>query len=227
MSTTVTREKPILFSGPMVRAILSGRKTMTRRVVKPQPPSVEAVQKKCGTDYHWMPPGRGVDYWRVAGPVWAVRELMGREPYLRCPYGKPGDERLWVRETWAHTNDYDGQVLIGKRTALYRADEETTIQPSRWRPSIFMPRWASRITLEITGVRVERLQDISHEDACAEGFDKSTAAPDDKALNGRTWGRLAFSQLWDKLNADRGYSWDSSPWVWVVSFRRAERGSGK
>lgn len=180
----------------MVRAILEGRKTQTRRVVKPQPPSIEAVHAKAGIGYHWHAPQRGIDHWRPIGPVWAVREFMGQEPELRCPYGQPGD-RLWVREAWRYGNwtedgdpfiEYaaDGACLLQRDfpeewterlndtwaalsdTSNYAIDHRAADR--RWRPSIHMPRWAGRIMLEVTGIRVQRLQDISEDDAKAEGL---------------------------------------------------------
>ena len=101
-------ERPILFSGAMVRAIMDGRKTQTRRVIKPQPPSVDAVRVMSGDGYHWLPPEPGIGAWRPAGAVWAVRDLMGQEPLLRCPYGQPGD-RLWVKENFRLRLDQDGK----------------------------------------------------------------------------------------------------------------------
>jgi len=178
------KERPILFSAPMVRAILDGRKTMTRRVVKPNPVSIPEAE--------------------VAHANWVIQNRV-------CPFGQPGD-RLWVRETWLsyrhlHKNGRDEALLI------YRADGEDLPKQARgtkWRPSIFMPRWASRITLEITAVRVERVQDIGDEDAEAEGLSWCNAAsPRDK-----------FQCLWNSLNLKRGYGWDANPWVWVISFKR-------
>jgi hypothetical protein len=172
------KERPILFSGDMVRALRSGRKTQTRRIVK------DRVNSDTG----------------------------------RCPYGKV-QEKLWVRETWA---DYLGEIV-------YRADEGLegigfAPESLKWKPSIFMPRSASRITLEITDIRVERLQDISEEDAIAEGImyedhysrryfdslaeDYSYKSPID-----------SYQSLWDSINGDK-HPWESNCWVWVISFRR-------
>jgi hypothetical protein len=201
------RELPILFSAPMVRAILEGRKTVTRRVVKPQPDFVPSP-------------------YRIGDALMAPG---GRPIY--CPYGWPGD-RLWVRETWAvqrhepclpHERDY--QDLISP-VICYRADGSTRrIQGDRStgvgvyhgaveknRVSIHMPRWASRITLEVTGVRVEWLNDISDDDAAAEGFVEEGS--------GREWktGRQRFGELWDLING--AGSWDANPMVWVVEFKR-------
>ena len=192
-------EHPILFSGPMVRAILDGRKTMTRRVIKDNCPFVTGAYFDEETE-RW--------YWTTG----AERERLPTDLCLgKCPYGQPGDQ-LWVRETWLsyrhlHKNGRDEALLI------YRADGEDLPKQARgtkWRPSIFMPRWASRITLEITAVRVERVQDIGDEDAEAEGLSWCNAAsPRDK-----------FQCLWNSLNLKRGYGWDANPWVWVISFKR-------
>ena len=166
-------ERPILFNGPMVRAILDGRKTMTRRIVK------------AGT----------------------------RDDWNACPYGVIGD-RLWVRETWRCFGGREYEYQQHQPSIIYRADDGPTHNEGGWRPSIFMPRWASRITLEITGVRVERLQDISEADAEAEGCTGDHRADRDSDA------AQEFRSLWNQINGKRA-SWDSNPWVWVVEFRRA------
>ncbi len=175
----MTCEKPILFSGEMVRAILDGRKTQTRRVVRREHiPFVHSL---------------------LAG--W----ISGRWSHLPLPYGRPGDQ-LWVRETWLE--DTVGNIR-------YRATERAVQDGNwKWRPSIFMPRWASRISLEVTAVRVERVRDISEEDARAEGVDSIVATDTYSSY------RMGFRKLWDSINAKRGYSWESNPWVWVVEFKR-------
>jgi len=133
-------ERPILFSGPMIRAILAGRKTQTRRVAKL---TGAGRVKEAGSHRNW--------------------HLADPDAVKACPYGTPGD-RLWVRETFCDT---------GCQRAVYRADTAVENWKYRiWRPSIYMPRWASRITLEITDVRLERLQDISEADAAAEGVEQ-------------------------------------------------------
>ena len=201
------RERPILFSGPMVRAILDGRKTQTRRVVKPQPESVDLDARKI------------VAY--TGGGALLQENLL-------CPFGGPRD-RLWVRETWApmcrtadpHCWCADDPARQKNHFVEYRADTndpypgEWPAEDARgyadapkWRPSIHMPRWASRLTLEVTGVRVQRLQQITATDVQAEGWRSST---DDALVPG-------FAQFWDSLNAARGYGWDANPWVWVVEF---------
>lgn len=155
----MSKARPIIFSGEMVRALLDGRKTMTRRVVKKQ----------------------------------------------HCPYGQPGD-LLWVRETWRQAQWKDG--------ILYRADKARSLgmdeysDRHKWKPSIFMPRKASRLTLEITDIRMERVQDITTDDAIAEGI---------KELQGGA--KVEFHNLWDSINAKRGYGWKANPRVWVVVFQ--------
>lgn len=220
MLQRTVKERPILMSGPMVRALLAGRKTQTRRVVKPQPP----------TDGRWMPwehserPG----YWFGYAPDGKVRNDVGAkldDCGWVCPYGSVGD-RLWVRETWSpdHRNFYPNFPIV------YRADNGVTIESVgrvyspevdawfafRWQPSIHMPRWASRLTLEITSVRVERLQDISEDDAIAEGVDAVSVA--DVPRQAAWTRRQDYARLWDHLNAKRGYPWASNPWVWVIGF---------
>jgi hypothetical protein len=225
----VVRERPILFRTPMVRAILAGKKTRTRRVMKPQPPSTEDVYRRAGHDYHLSDIGTP-GTWRPMGPVWAVRELLGSEPQWRCPYGVPGD-RLWVREAWSH----DAPDLASCRAAhedsmpglgygpYYRATE---VAPDtlRWIPSIHMPRWASRITLEVTSVRVERLHEISEADARAEGVDTCVVDPSPRGMRVKpkhySSERECFADLWREINgAD---SWDANPWVWVIGFQMIE-----
>lgn len=157
-------EHPIIFNNLMVRAILEGRKTQTRRVCKNQPPKMFDLSR----------------------------------------YGEAGD-RLWVRETFA--------LKSGK--PFYRADEEH--YDVRWRPAIFMPRWASRIMLEIVGVRIEMLQEICSADIVAEGF--TVFHPRSIAVEAG-WDKSAFGGLWDSINAKRGYSFASNPFVWVIEFSR-------
>lgn len=193
-------ERPIAFGGSMVRAILGGGKTQTRRIVDPQP-EARATVYPMPLDGEW--------YWQHkklhAGYLHTGRRAMERLMVPLCPYGKVGDH-LWVRETWrARAPDQDGCTID------YRADhwtEDPCDVP--WRPSIHMPRWASRITLEITDVRVERLQEISASDALAEGVTHST-------LNDP---RVEYRWLWESIYGTG--SWDANPWVWVVEFRRVQ-----
>lgn len=209
------REHPILFSGEMVHAILDGRKSVTRRVVKPQVPGMEMWAAKYPNCY----------------PGWAsnLKHEYGPTTAHFCPYGQPGD-RLWVREAWAIRADADNDKeaerwFLGRKSPTwYPADGET---PSgcaggmgKTRPSIHMPRWASRLTLEVTGVRVERLQDITEGQAVAEGVDTvSMEAVPRQATMSR---RADFKQLWDRLSAKRGFGWDKNPWVFVIEFKRVE-----
>ncbi len=174
-------ERPILFSGAMVRAILEGRKAQTRRILRRE---------------------------RQYGPFAFDDPRVARY----CPYGQPGD-RLWVRETWHLWGPPEHQTLA------FRADCADA-ENYTWRPSIFMPRWASRITLEITDVRVERVQAISHVDAIAEGaIDAELGAGD---LISGSYAVTNYAVLWDGINAKRGYSWSSNPWVWVLTFTRVQ-----
>jgi len=195
----VKKERPILFSGPMVRAILENRKTQTRRVVK------------CPI---WMT--KEVDMLNPASPH-HYGDVSTIKP---CPYGQPGDH-LWVRESW----NVSGLAFLRKprETAFaapsawkYQATDDGSWQRG-WRPSIHMPRWASRILLEIVSVRVERLQDISEEDALAEGVDFHCTDPTCLICHGFC-GIQCYRELWEKINGTG--SWDANPWVWVVEFKR-------
>lgn len=204
------KERPILFSAPMVRALRAGTKTQTRRVVKDR--HIDAAPPACF--FQWL-----------------------RE---RCPYGQTGD-RLWVRETWQHSNfplgPYDESC-----TVFYRADymddphgpdgeKSPEGRYRNWEPSIHMFRSASRILLEVTAVRVERLQDISAADAVAEGiardgdgYERFHADPD--APVGQSFTRnpvLAYRGLWESINGVG--AWDKNPWVWVIEFKRVEGGA--
>ncbi|WP_334034710.1 hypothetical protein [Burkholderia cepacia] len=221
------KERPILFSGPMVRAILEGRKTQTRRVVKHQPP--DDVASIIVSHYHPTIVDRHGE--QVPGD-----EIFGAysddgDWGCKSPFGEPGD-RLWVREAWQHSNHplgpYDADCLVHYRADYlddpHGPDGEKSPEGKyrTWRPSIHMPRAASRITLEITGVRVERLQSISESDARAEGV-----TIEDHHMRGYCAGEhlppsiRAFRDLWDGLDADRGQGWDANPWVWAIEFRRA------
>lgn len=197
MTTNKPKERPILFNAEMVRAILDGRKTQTRRIIKPQPVWDTAFTGKEGL---------------VLGEnVWSPDEYAN---YATCPYGQPGD-RLWVRETFA-------EGLCTDSTLAFRATHkpidlaEGWDEKIKWRPSIHMPRWASRITLEITGVRVERLQDISDKDARAEGA-SSVSFP---VTENQRSDIDRFRALWN-LTYGAG-AWGENPWVWVIEFKRVE-----
>ena len=230
------KERPILFSGPMVRALLAGSKTQTRRALRTQPPG-HVVDF---STFH-NPKGDGLAHFAF-DPV--KRELQ--DWFAVCPYGQPGD-RLWVRETWQgpllqeHEIDADPDWHYPSNLNQYKnpqhceyaADggpkpeytDADDVMRQGWRPSIHMPRWASRITLEITSVRVERLQDISEADSQAEG---ATPIPDhcdhvrlscaDIGCSGPQPYRVGFRSLWQSINGPA--SWDANPWVWAVEFRK-------
>jgi hypothetical protein len=230
MSTAIqtVKETPLLFQPDMVRATLEDRKNQTRRTR-----GLEKINADKGA---WRYDGVNINGDHLFFNVHAA--ISGHDPQdcaliIKCPYGKAGD-LLWGRETW-RVVEREPDMVDG---ILYAADKtfipiENTPEAAgrwviannngkhgdHWRPSIFLPRWASRITLEITDVRVERLQDITQEDIAAEGFRAYTpeASPQ---LHGIA--REQFAEGWNKINAKRGYSWDSNPWVWVISFKRIE-----
>jgi len=210
------KERPILFSGSMVRAILSGEKMQTRRIVRFHQIPATAEQK----DFHRMylecfQTNDGGFGFCTARLRRADRFVLAKNPGKQCPYGITGD-RLWVKETWQHDDgDCDNHKCGNPNHVRYREDEKDPDMFTGWRPSIFMQRWASRITLEITDVRVERVQDITDEDAIEEGVDRTnTSIP--------TYARQRYQKLWDSINAKRGFGWDVNPWVWVVAFRRLD-----
>ena len=220
-------ERPILFSAPMVRAILEGRKTQTRRAIKVPPDFV--------TDH-----GDPVRF-TPDDPKYGRLGVV-----MPCPYGQPGD-RLWVREAWrapVSLDDLSGKQIAEKcLDAGYRhpwcpmqfeangartsekdwrefGPHPSTTVPGRYRHARFMPRWASRITLEVTGVRVERLQDISAADCIAEGIEPAHTCD---ANEETSLVRAAYATLWESINGDG--SWDANPWVWVVEFPQVEQGA--
>lgn len=221
-------ERGIIFSAPMVRALLAGEKTQTRRLLKLQPPTPEQVRQIAGDGFHYFTDASTPGEFRVAGPVWAVRKLGGPER-LRCPYGVPGD-RLWVRETWRPTPP----DRIRAVTVHYAADRGMARfydVPRSWKypkaaangnvTPIHMPRWASRITLEITSVRVERLQAITSADIVAEGIPAVDYSVNDRPDALEAEQRDAFVKLWDSINGDVA-PWSSNPFLWVLGFRRVE-----
>ncbi|WP_121377745.1 hypothetical protein [Pseudomonas aeruginosa] len=215
MSAEKPRERPILFNDQMVRAILEGRKTATRRIAKPV---------------------KHPDLGNIYAPGALVLE---REPQhvidRACPYGQPGD-RLWVREAWQGPLISDEEQAANQSWwkdmtkfqnpghCAYRAsgDDNEYVDPDgyfhcKWKPSIHMPRWASRILLEITAVRVERLQDITRSGIRAEGLQcPPELCSDDVSPNYRDWYPAAWRELWESTGGD----WDANPWVWVVEFKR-------
>lgn len=205
----MTKERPILFSGAMVRALLEGKKTQTRRVVKDFAPFD-------------ITPSETQESLELLG--W--RELIPRHLVPPCPYGRPGD-RLWVRESFARLDD---------GSYLYPATYDTARRPyMKWKPSIHMPRAACRLVLEVTEVRVERLHDITADDAKAEGVPEnmtyvpvpvSTTATREQMLEWahsppimQDW-RQGFFRLWESINGKK--SLDDNPWVWVVSFKKVQ-----
>ena len=202
------KEKPILFSGPMIRAILANTKTQTRRIFKPDRMT-------------WDANGRYTTHAMRGGEL----SITGSGPFKPsswlhyCPYGQPGD-RLWVRETFARIDGQTRPWIETDYKATYTHGDrlgDTLGIKKRWTPSIHMPRHASRITLEVTGVRVERLQDISEADAIAEGARNSLHLP------GGRFARENFEHLWWTIHGDG--SWESNPWVWVIEFKRVEGGA--
>ncbi len=213
------KERPILFSAPMVRAILENRKTVTRRIVKYIPDLGE-------------PP-----LWCHRAGSEELRNLIG--DYRRyCPYGQPVD-KLWVRETWAARPDQDqlppnmcDNSGLWWRASLPAFPQGYESCHGKWRPSIHMPRWASRINLEVTSVKAERLQDITEMDAMAEGIVECPipadedgpnrigymVGPDDGKSGLDVSPRDSFRKLWESINGPG--SWDLNPWVWALSFKK-------
>lgn len=231
------KERPILFSAPMVRAILDGRKTQTRRVVKPQPDvqhwqNIQAMHGRSPDGKAFGDPYK----WRVVGPHYPD----DASDDVRSPYAV-GD-RLWVRETFAA---WDGRDLFSGRLVpmtAYRAGRRVHASPEtpgvhvpleqwpiewrddfkpesmKWTPSIHMPRAASRITIEVTDVRVERLQALSRADAAAEGICYPEGEPKPEWYRNDRWPEENFAGLWDAING--AGAWHANPWVWVVCFQR-------
>lgn len=230
-------DKPILFSGPMVRALLEGRKTQTRRVLRPQPPSVEEVRKISGSGYSWFSNNQGC---RPVGPIWAIRKLAGDK--ATRPVANATGDRLWVREACA---TWEG----GHQDVVHRASETEAEwgnltadakngAPWKIRSPIHMPKWASRLTLVVTDVRVQRVQEISGADAEAEGVDLELECCGNRTFiqTGENHGwsegyeeccgnpeisedpRITFARLWDSINAKRGFGWDENPWVAAYTF---------
>lgn len=231
MSTaTAIRERPIIFSGPMVQALLEGRKTQTRRAMKKQPEFHGGRMKWCPPGARYVP---AIDEWAPAH-IWMADKNPGDTGAAGivkdCPYGQPGD-RLWVKERFASNRTHDGPTFV------YAADGEDRWRTlgCHWHPANQMKRHASRITVEVTEVRVEQLQAISEEDAKAEGVESgherakfAVAAIrragfacdlDDSHLGKESWIQ-PFRQLWESIHG-KG-SWDLNPWVWAISFRRVE-----
>lgn len=246
---TATKERPILFSAPMVRAILDGRKTMTRRVVKPQPPEgYRSMVSECDVKGGWW----FSDMPRRTGSYSLGEHAKWNNVYPKCPYGAPGDS-LWIRSAYHVRYDEERDethwTAEGLWVTTHGRPRRNDGAPMKLgvKPAMHMPYWLSlegyRITLEITGVRVERLQDISEADAVAEGCPEceqckfspwGRGAYDDplsNAAGGKPWGPCFgvcggktaqewFRDLWQSING-KTHPWDSNPWVWVVEFRVA------
>lgn len=229
-------EKAILFSGEMVRAILDGRKTQTRRVMKPQPDLTSGEWRYAGWSWqkymgyplgHDLPPSP----WGVMGNRMWVRETWQAAPRSELEFGgragwyEDVPKEFRVPDTFIHTyyradkSQYvvmptpDGDYLLSR----HEGPDLKDLMPPKWRPSIFMPKWASRITLEISGaLRVQRIQEITDKDVIAEGVDTNSL---DRWYSGDDTPRGIFGQVWDSINEKRGYGWEVNPFVWVIDFR--------
>ncbi len=195
-TATKPKERPILFSSPMVKAILEGKKTQTRRVVKFKKPFERHSQ------WPYMKPHSNGGWIFADAPI--RKKMEHKDGGKQCPYGKPGD-RLWVRETWSDSMNEGNREFYYRSGSAYEADP-TAWEKHPWKPSIHMPRKASRITLEITNSRVSRLMEMTYGDYQAEGF----------------VGPGEFRKTWDELNSKRGYGWMENPWVWIIEFKRKE-----
>ena len=222
------KEKPILFNSEMIKVVLEGRKTQTRRVVKNESDKfyVESLNARiCEICKH----GNEFEFGKHCGICRPTKIKPTYKDYsefeLKCPYGQIGD-KLWVRETFTHYRGF-GEDVKPDAPIIYKADKDdcgqypVTVdgkeclvsQKMPWKPSIFMPKKCCRIWLEIIDIRVERVQDISEIDCIAEG----TRRPEDYPYICYV---DEFELLWDSINAKRGYSWASNPWVWVVEFKK-------
>lgn len=213
------KERPIIFSDANnVRAIIEGRKVQTRRVMRIQPPTPDFVlatlacttsreEKRHEGKFHWV---------RVKEPE-RLNIIESDKNYFRCPYGVSGDG-LWVRERWSDsfrpTETDNGCIYLADYGWKRRPDlmSYQSAQSLDWRNTMFMPRWASRINLEVNGIRIERVQDISCEDVISEGVE----------VRGIKHWQLAFKGVWNSINEKRGFGWDVNPWVWVVDFELLE-----
>lgn len=206
------KERGMIFNGEMVRAILDGRKTQTRRIMAPQP--ADDIERG-------IFPNPEAIGWKSS-----LRHKHGSTTAHFCPYGKPGD-RIWVREAFrVHSRATDVATLVYKASERNSWTEQThrvpvavcnkPATPEKWTPSLHMPRWASRILLEITNVRVERLKSISDCDAIREGCSTADMKSGDCVAD-------VFARLWASIYGDE--SWNSNPWVWVIEFKRVEGGA--
>lgn len=223
------KERPILFSGAMVRAILSGQKTVTRRPIKGN--QITSRSNSDSPEHQWIAVVQDHPQWGFAAFGATEQECAAElAMYGGCPYGRSGD-LLWVRETWAADAQVDaiaprdlsqGEPIFYPADGAVRQTGCSMITRGRGRPSIHMPRWACRILLEITDVRVERLQDISDDQAKAEGIYSDPAVNGMYTYDGDHYTSKsdgpdrAFAELWNTTGGD----WDANPWVWVVEFKR-------
>lgn len=240
------KEKSILFNTEMVRAILDGRKATTRRIIKRQG---KYTPDFCGRDkFYKLVDKLNYDKHLYAG-FYCDNDIFEHEGkkqidalYWKAPY-QPGDV-LWIRETWFHGDILDSnEDIVDSNITLYRADrlrEDIDYELMKWRPSIFMPKKLARIFLKVTGVKVQRLQDMTDEEAWKEGnmvkplFCQDRNCNDCKhaTKNYKGWGdcyegdcqgaRHYFKSLWDSLYEKKGYGWDINPWVWVIEFERID-----
>ncbi len=221
------KETGIIMSGDHPKLILEGLKTQTRRVIKPQPR---------GTPYWADGSGSSIRGAKILSDSGYCDGGYSHHAYMKCPYGQVGD-RLWVRETWRPAwavnpagisgsgIQYKSDGIIYGRVEALSAYPECQFSPKKWHPSIHMPRWASRITLEITEVRVERVQEIDSWDCIYEGIRQKELFHPHGLMIDKPNAQLIseFQDLWDSLNAKRGYGWDFNPWVWPISFKLIEK----
>lgn len=205
-------DRPILFSGPMVAALLAGRKTQTRRVCKPQPLYLSgSSQRRVYRDEDFK-------------KSWAtIPGCMEGDGFSDCHFGEPGD-RLWVRENWRASEIWDStppRFISGNEPIHYEADgAATTFRVGKLRPGMFLPAIFARITLEITDIRCERLQEISEDDAKAEGAEAIEVGGEDGVSMSDFSHREGYAKLWEQINGPG--SWASNPWVWAITFKRVE-----
>jgi hypothetical protein len=203
--------RPILFSKSMVQAIRADRKTQTRRAAKGVPDDCQLATADDWNAVRADPRMRPFEAFGPARGMVPVRHADGGIAAYTCPFGAPGD-RLWIREAWRVSQAHDPlppRDIPTDVTVEYLADD-TGYFDGRYRHARFMPRWASRLTLEITDVRLQRLKDINHDDAIAEGW----PGPSDQTAFPRVWYRF----LWEQINGEE--SWDRDPFTWVISFKR-------
>lgn len=216
----IVKERPMIFNAEMVRAILDGRKTQTRRIMKVQPENAELGLRRI-TDSS-VAKEVGMYFWCLADAC----GVKHRSNLFSCPFGEVGD-RIWVREAFrVHSRASDVATLVYKASEqqswtqqTHRVPIEQCTKPAvvdKWTPSLHMPRWASRITLEVTGVRVERLNDISDADALNEGCSTNDMKSGDRLAD-------VFSRLWSSIYGAE--NWKANPWVWVITFKRIEGGA--